>query len=97
MPALPHLSALPGRRALGRDGDAALCLSGHSHGEALAARFVLGVWNPTTNWEEVAREARLITDPDGHIPPFDIYEAIRTWDENHRSALLTWVSAPFWP
>ncbi len=58
------------------------------HGAAVAGRFVLSVWNRSTDWTEV-----------GLLPPgkFDLFEALGVWDKEHKSAFLEWVIAPFWP
>lgn len=53
-----------------------------SHGEALAARFVLAVWSPEEAWE---------------AGRFDVMEALRVWDLPHREAFLKWASDPWWP
>jgi hypothetical protein len=74
-----------------------LCLDAHSHGEALAARFVLSVWNPNADWDEEARKAGLLTDPEQRVRRFDLFEAMGTWDDEHREAMLTWLRDPFWP
>ena len=64
-----------------------------SHGERLAAAFVLSVYNPDGIWGQ----------PDecgaGDPPPlvFDLHEALCTWDARHRAAFLTWASNPWWP
>ncbi len=72
-----------------------LCSTGLSHGELVAARFVLGVWNSSANWVELARE-------DGypypeHATRFDFFEAMGVWDPEHVEAFVSWVDAPFWP
>jgi hypothetical protein len=72
-------------------------LSGKSHGEALAAKFVLSVWNSTTDWEEIARDHGIITEPNHHFTRFDLYEAMGVWDREHVDAMLAWVQLPFWP
>jgi hypothetical protein len=72
-------------------------LSGKSHGEALAAKFVLSVWNSTTDWEEIARDHGIITEPDHHFSRFDLYEAMGVWDYEHVNAMLAWLQLPFWP
>jgi hypothetical protein len=52
-----------------------------SHGELCTARFILAVWEPNENW----RAGR-----------FDVMEALRVWDEPHRTAFLRWAAAPWW-
>jgi hypothetical protein len=71
--------------------------SGKSHGEVLAAKFVLSVWNSSTDWGEMAREEGIITSPEQHFSRFDVFEAMATWDAEHVEAMLTWLRLPFWP
>jgi hypothetical protein len=70
--------------------------SGHSHGEVLAAKFVLSVWNSTADWNAIAHEEGILEE-DERLRPFDLFEAWGTWDEGHREAALTWLKDPFWP
>jgi hypothetical protein len=84
-----------------------LVVGAYSHGENLAGRFMLSVWNTSTNWEELANEdeellatyRRQVEDPEARIrlPRFDLFEAMGTWDEEHRAAMLYWLEAPFYP
>ena len=67
-----------------------------SHGEALAVKFVLSVWNSSTDWEKVAREEKLIK-PDERFSRFDLFEAMSVWDQEHVSAALAWIELPFFP
>lgn len=72
-----------------------LCNTGLSHGELLAARFVLGVWNAHTDWVEEARKA-------GFSAPavakrFDLIEAVGVWDRVHLDAVQAWLEEPFFP
>jgi hypothetical protein len=57
-------------------------------GSGWAARFLLSVWNPSTNWSE-------------HGVPgagkFDLMEAWDSFDDQHRAAVMQWLAAPFWP
>jgi hypothetical protein len=57
-------------------------------GSIWAARFLLSVWNPGTNWSE-------------HGVPgagkFDLMEAWGVFDDAHRAAVMQWLAAPFWP
>lgn len=69
--------------------------SGPSHGELLAGRFVLGVWNPSTDWTEQARHTGL--GPGSALIRFDVFEAMGAWDEAHVEAFSRWVELPFWP
>ena len=72
-------------------------LAGKSHGEVLAAKFVLSVWNNSTDWEKVARDNGLITAANEHFPRFDVFEAMGSWDREHVEAMLSWLKLPFWP
>lgn len=54
----------------------------YSHGELLAARFVLAVWNPSC-WRLLGRR-------------FDVMEALGTWDESNRAAFRRWAERPWW-
>lgn len=67
-----------------------------SHGEVLAAKFVLSVWNPGTDWEDVAREGGLL-DEGQRFRRFDLFEAMNVWDSAHVRAALTWLESPFFP
>jgi hypothetical protein len=74
-----------------------IVLGGHSHGEVLAAKFVLGVWN-NADWQEVANEdpdplaeyRRLCEEPRGKIvlTKFSLFEAMSVWDDEHRTGLI---------
>lgn len=72
-----------------------LCSTGMSHGEMLAARCVLGVWNVDTNWVEQAREAGL-PEPEA-ARRFDVLEAAAVWDPAHLAAFGKWIESPFFP
>jgi hypothetical protein len=69
-----------------------LCTEGLSHGELLAARLVLGVWNPDTDWVAEAREAGLPYPL--AAKRFDALEAATVWDREHLEALAAWLAAP---
>lgn len=71
--------------------------SGASHGATLAARFVLSVWNSNTDWDAEAHREGILTDEDGHLRRFDLFEALGTWDYKHHEAFLMWARDPFWP
>jgi hypothetical protein len=71
-------------------------LGGRSHGEILAAKFVLSVWNSSTDWEEMAREEGLLAR-DGHFSRFDLFEAMSVWDDEHVEAMVSWLQLPFFP
>lgn len=57
--------------------------SGRSHGEAVAARFVLHVWNGDTEWP---------WGNTGGLRPFDLFEARNVWDADHERAFRDWVA-----
>lgn len=57
-------------------------------GSIWAARFLLSVWNPSTNWSELGLPG---------AGKFDLHEAWSCWDDEHRSAAMKWLEAPFWP
>ena len=73
-----------------------LCGPAPSHGMLIAGRFVLGVWNSTTDWREVARELGLDEGAD-KLTRFDLFEAMNVWDEEHAAACRRWMEWPFWP
>jgi len=52
-----------------------------SSGMRCTARFVLSVWNPYHEWA---------------CGPFDLTEALRCWDDDHRAAFIAWARAPWW-
>jgi len=63
-------------------------------GMAHAIRFVLQVWNASTDWREIAAANGI----DGtHLDPFNVARAFQTWDDAHREAFLAWCEAPFFP
>jgi hypothetical protein len=73
---------------------------GKSHGEFVSAAFVLSVWNPDTDWSEVAREEGIEVGTEakgGTLARFDLHEALRVWDDGNRSAFLRWASSPWYP
>lgn len=72
-----------------------LCEEGQSHGEALAARFVLGVWNAHTDWVEEARKAGFSAPAAARR--FDLLEAVGVWDRAHLDAVQVWLEEPFFP
>lgn len=72
-----------------------LCDGATSHGEACAARFLLGAWNSLNDWVAIAT-ALGFPCPDC-ASKFDLYEALGCWDAKNRAALVAWVSAPYYP
>ncbi len=73
-----------------------LCGPAPSSGAIHSGRFVLSVWNPSTNWSEVAREGG-IEGADERLRRFDLFDAVGVWDDAHRLACMIWIEAPFWP
>jgi hypothetical protein len=57
-------------------------------GSIWAARFLLSVWNSSTNWNVFGLPG---------AGKFDLFEAWSCWDDHHRKAALEWLEAPFWP
>jgi DNA primase len=53
-----------------------------SSGELAVAQFVLGVWNPNTNWQ---------------CGRFDLIEAASRLDPMHRQTIIDWFCDPWWP
>lgn len=53
-----------------------------SHGERVTARFLLAVWDPGPSWL---------------CGRFDVMEALRIWDDEHRAAFVAWAEDPWWP
>lgn len=62
--------------------DAWACGPAPSHGMLCAARFVLAVWDPNTDWR---------------CGRFDLMEAMGVWDVAHHRAFVAWALAPWWP
>jgi len=48
----------------------------------MTASFILTVWDPSTEWE---------------AGRFDVMEALRLWDLDHRAPFLKWAMNPWWP
>lgn len=68
---------------------------GHlTSGSLHAARFLLQVWNASTNWADVAAENGIAS---GHLSPFNVVAAFAAWDQAHRDAFLAWCRKPFFP
>lgn len=91
----PSLHRAPGARPWSALKMLQYACSGASHGERLAAKFVLGVWH-ATDWQQVARDEGVLKS-DETLRPFDVFEAMNVWDEKNREAMLTWLRDPFWP
>lgn len=70
------------------------CDADMTSGRLHAVRFVLQVWNPSTDWTESAAAHGL----DGqHLSAFNVFHACAVWDETHRAGFLAWVELPFHP
>lgn len=54
-----------------------------SHGEQMAARFLLTVWNPSQAKRKGWR--------------FDVVEALAVWDMGNREAYTAWCATPIYP
>jgi len=67
------------------------CTTAMSHGELLAARLVLSIWNPDTDWVAEARKERL-ESPEA-AKRFDLMEAATVWDGEHIKALTNWLAS----
>ncbi len=72
-----------------------LCTTPLSHGELLAGRFVLGVWNRSTDWVAEAKTEGL-PSPEA-ATRFDVLEAAALWDDAHLAALRAWLERPSFP
>jgi hypothetical protein len=57
-------------------------------GSGWAARFLLSVWNPSTNWNEEGLPG---------AGRFELMEAWAIFDDPHRAGVMQWLDAPFWP
>lgn len=68
----------------------------HSSGMLHAAKFVLSVWNPTTDWNEFAHEKGFLSAGE-RLAPFNMHDALGAWDFAHRDAFAKWVHGAFWP
>lgn len=70
-------------------------------GSFAAGMFLLGVWNPKTDWNEEGLQKRFNRILGGKrklIPgKFDMFRAVGCWDEEHFKAFMTWIQNPFWP
>ena len=78
-----------------------LCTSGGvTTGSSHAARFILQVWNPSTDWGALAMKS-LSEEGLGlqnvELQPFNVVKALAVWDSEHEAAFLAWAELPFWP
>jgi hypothetical protein len=53
------------------------------------------VWNPVTDWSEFARELGIHVTKH-RLVWFGLFDAMSTWDDEHRAACRLWMDAPFW-
>lgn len=77
------------------------------HGALFAARFVLAVWSgragrvgkPRKTPEKDAWHGqwRFPVDTQWRCGPFDVVDALGTWDAAHREAFTAWARSPLWP
>jgi hypothetical protein len=78
-----------------------LCTSGGvTTGSKHAGRFVLQVWNPSTDWgalamQPLAEEGLGLKDVE--LAPFNVVQALAAWDSDHERAFCDWAELPFWP
>ena len=85
----PSMREVPGTDPWSVEDLIAWCNSGApTSGSGWAARFLLAVWNPGTDWAEYGLPGR---------GKFDLMEAWSCWDERHRAAAFRWLESPFWP
>jgi len=83
------------------------CGAAPSHGALFAARFVLAVWNGRAGRVGKPRKTpekdswhgrwRFPFDTQWRCGPFDVVDALGTWDATHREAFIAWVKDPMWP
>lgn len=63
-----------------------------THGSWYAAMFLLGVWNPHTNWKQEG--VKMKKEATGK---FDLFRAMQGWDQQHIDAAMEWIQNPFFP
>lgn len=78
-----------------------------SSGGIYAAQFVLAVYHgrigrvsgrrKTPKKDEWHGEHRFNLDTWWKCGPFDVVEAMSTWDDYHRAAFIAWVNKPWFP
>jgi hypothetical protein len=86
---LPSMRDVPGTDPWDAVQLVAWCNTGApTSGSGWAARFLLSVWNPSTNWNEEGLPG---------APRFDLLEAWAIFDDQHRAGVMQWLDAPFWP
>lgn len=86
--------------------DAWACGPAPCHGALYAARFVLSLWNGLMGR---VKKGKALRDEEGvyahrfslqtpwKCGPFDVVDAMGTWDVPHRQAFLSWAKEPWWP
>ncbi len=76
------------------------------HGAIYAGRFILAVWSGRAG--RVGKPRRRLKGPaegEWAFPvetpwrsgPFDVVDALGTWDGAHRAAFAAWAQDPWWP
>ncbi len=79
-----------------------------SHGAVYAARFILAVWSGRMGKlsdkprKTPAKDTwfgihRWNLDSHWRVGPFDVVDAMGTWDEHHRAAFVAWAERPWFP
>lgn len=77
-----------------------LCGPAPTSGSFAAAMFLLGVYNSSVDWAQVAHERGLLEalpSPTSPLRRFDLFRAMSCWDRDHVAAFRAWVDAPFIP
>jgi len=69
-------------------------------GSRHAAKFVLSVWNTSTDWGAYARQP--VSEGglglvDVEFEAFNVVHAMGVWDDEHQAAFMAWCELPFWP
>jgi hypothetical protein len=72
-----------------------LCEGGQAHSVTLAATFVLGAWNTSTDWVELAEELEFPYPKAAER--FDALQALTIWDDQHRAAFAAFAQRPYFP
>ena len=77
------------------------------HGARYAAQFILAVWNGRGGHLGKPRKTpagdswhgiwRFNVDTPWRCGPFDLVDALSTWDDRHREAFIEWAQKPWWP
>jgi hypothetical protein len=86
--------------------DAWACSGAPCHGGLHAARFMLAVWSGHAGRVRLGRQTaqgkrdgvtRFILETPWRCGPFDVVDAMGTWDNMHRMVFLAWAKEPWWP